>query len=234
MKHRLLGVLAPLALALILFGCNKSADQSAANSNSPDNSSAAPASGSDASSKPAPARERAPEPRPIVIPADTVISVVNDTALSSKTAQPGETFDATVEEPVEVDGKVVIPKGARATGVVKDAKAAGRFKGASSLELALSSVTINEHEYRVHTSAPTLTHKGKGKRTAVMAGGGAGGGALIGGLAGGGKGALIGGLIGAAAGGAGAGLTGKADVVVPAESGLSFKLLEPLEIKRRE
>ncbi len=51
-----------------------------------------------------------------------------------------------------------------------------------------------------------------------MIGGGAGGGALIGGLAGGGKGALIGGLIGAGAGTAGAAFTGNKDVVIPSES----------------
>jgi hypothetical protein len=66
-----------------------------------------------------------------------------------------------------------------------------------------------------------------------MVGGGAGGGALIGGLAGGGKGALIGGLIGAAAGTGGAGLTGNRDITLPAETALTFKLVDPLEIKSR-
>jgi hypothetical protein len=66
-----------------------------------------------------------------------------------------------------------------------------------------------------------------------LVGGGAGGGALIGGLAGGGKGALIGGLIGAAAGTGGAGLTGNRDITLPAETRLTFKLVEALEIKHR-
>ena len=73
--------------------------------------------------------------------------------------------------------------------------------------------------------------KGKGKRTAVMAGGGAGLGALIGGLAGGGKGAAIGALAGGGAGTAGAAFTGSKDIVLPAESALSFKLEQPLEIR---
>jgi hypothetical protein len=229
MNRRVLGVLSPLALSLILFGCNRSAS-------SPDTSAAPGSDAADSSSKSAASqpRERAPEPKPIVIPADTVIQVVNDQALSSKTAQAGDNFPATVEQAIEVNGKTVIPKGARATGLVQDAKAAGRFKGAASLDLVLIAVTINEKEYKIRTSGPTLTHKGKGKRTAVMAGGGAAGGALIGGLAGGGKGALIGGLVGAAAGTGGAAFTGKADVVVPAESGLSFKLLDAIEIKHRE
>jgi hypothetical protein len=75
------------------------------------------------------------------------------------------------------------------------------------------------------------TQTGKGKRTAVLAGGGAGLGALIGGLAGGGKGAAIGALAGAGAGTGGAAFTGNKDIVLPAESVLSFKLEQPLEVK---
>jgi hypothetical protein len=169
----------------------------------------------------------------LVVPADTAIEVVLDESLSSKTATPGQAFDATVETPIEIAGKVAIPKGARAKGTVKDAKAAGRFKGASLLELALKSVEVNGKTYDIVTSAPSFSHKGKGKRTAVAVGGGAGLGALIGGLAGGGKGAAIGAAAGAGAGTAGAAFTGKADVVLPAETGLSFKLKEPLEIKSK-
>jgi hypothetical protein len=162
-----------------------------------------------------------------------VISVVLDEPVGSKTSTPGQQFNASVREAVEVDGKVAIPKGARATGVVKDAKPAGRFKGGASLELTLASIEVNGTSYDVHTTAPTQSSTGKGKRTATMVGGGAGGGALIGGLAGGGKGALIGGLIGAAAGTGGAGLTGNRDITLPAETPISFKLVDPLEIKPR-
>jgi hypothetical protein len=223
--------IAPLSALCLLFalaGCQKSADQQTA---ATDANSSAPDSGA-GSSKPA-AREAAPRPRPIVVPAETVISVTLDEPISSKTSAPGQNFSASVREPVEVDGRVAIPKGARASGIVKDAKAAGRFKGAASLELTLASIEINGTNYDVHTTAPNQTSTGKGKRTAAMVGGGAGGGALIGGLAGGGKGALIGGLIGAAAGTGGAGLTGNRDITLPAETALTFKLVDPLEIKSR-
>jgi hypothetical protein len=161
-----------------------------------------------------------------------MIAVVLDESLSSKTASNGQNFSATVSAPVEIDGKPAIPKGARATGVVRDAKSAGRFKGGAELSLTLSSITINGTNYDVQTNNHTLTSKGKGKRSAAMIGGGGAGGALIGGLAGGGKGAAIGALVGAGAGTAGAGLSGNREIVLPAETPVSFKLLQPVEIKQ--
>ena len=219
-----------LCLLLALTGCQKTADQQQAASADPNSSSATPDSGASSSK---PEREAPPRPRPIVVPADTVIAVVLDEPVGSKISTPGQNFSATVRDAVEVDGRVAIPKGARATGIVKDAKPAGRFKGGASLELTLASIEVHGTNYDVHTTAPTETSKGKGKRTAAMVGGGAGGGALIGGLAGGGKGALIGGLIGAAAGTGGAGLTGNRDITLPAETPITFKLVDPLEIKPR-
>jgi len=218
-------------LALALTGCSKSADQAANNSDSATDS--APNGGSGGSSKSKSVMKEPMAARAIVVPADTALEVVLDESLSSKTATPGQSFQATVETPVEIEGKVVVPKGTRATGTVKDAKAAGRFKGASLLELALKNVEIDGKTYDISTSAPSFSHKGKGKRTAVAVGGGAALGALIGGLAGGGKGAAIGAGVGAGAGTGGAAFTGKADVVLPAETALTFKLTAPLEIKAR-
>jgi len=218
-----------LWLMLALAGCQKSADQQNAANSAPDSS--APAQSADNGS--APRREQAPPPRPIVVPAETVISVVLDEQVGSKISAPGQEFHATVQSPIEVEGRTAIPKGARATGIVKNAQPAGRFKGGAALELTLSSITVAGHTYEVQTTSPTETSKGKGKRTATMVGGGGGAGALIGGLAGGGKGAIIGGLIGAGAGTAGAGLTGNREILLPAETVLTFKLVEPLEIKHR-
>ena len=160
-------------------------------------------------------QRRPPPPAPIVVPRGTAIEVVLDQSLSSKTSTEGQSFSATVVDPVVVDGQVVIPKGAHARGTVTSVKAAGRFKGASELGLALRHIEINGQRYEIAASTPELSKKGKGKRTGAMVGGGAGGGALIGGLAGGGKGALIGGLIGAGAGTGGAAFTGNRDVTFP-------------------
>jgi hypothetical protein len=177
--------------------------------------------------------KKAIEPKPLVVPADTVLAVVLDQTISSKTTSSGEKFSATVQTPVEIGGKVAIPKGARASGIVKDAKAAGRFKGGAVLSLTLTSVTVDGKDYEIQTSAPTMASKGKGKRTATMVGGGAAGGAAIGAIAGGGKGAGIGALIGAAAGTGGAGFTGNRDITLAAETPLNFKLLQAVDIKQK-
>lgn len=214
-------------LFLSLAGCQKPADQQPA----ADATSSGPEAAKSEAAKSAP--KMVVEVKPIIVPAGTEITVVLDQTLGSKTSTSGQTFTATVEAPVEVDGKVAIPKGARASGIVRDAKPAGRFKGGAGLSLALTSIEIGGKEHAIETSDATMSSKGKGKRTAVMVGGGAAGGAGIGALAGGGKGAAIGAIIGAAAGTAGAGLTGNRDITLPAETALSFKLVQPLEIKTR-
>ena len=225
MNRRLAAVsLSAFSIGLLVAGCQKSADQQ---------------SGPDANASPSMAEaaktavKKAIEPKPLVVPAETTIAVVLDETISSKTSKSGDKFTATVESPVEVEGKVAIPKGARAEGVIREAKAAGRFKGGAVLALTLTSVTVNGKDHAIQTSAPTMSSKGKGKRTAVMVGGGAGGGAAIGAIAGGGKGAAIGALIGAAAGAGGAGLTGNRDITLRAETPLDFTLLQPVHIKQK-
>jgi hypothetical protein len=236
-----LGFLCPfvcLAMLLAVSGCQKPANQSAApdntssdSSNAADNSSGGAMNGSN-SSKNSGVRE-AIAPKPLVVPAETALTVVLDEPLGSKTSSTGQNFSATVSAPVEVDGRAAIPKGAHVTGVVRKAKSAGRFKGGAVLSVALESVTVGGVTYDLHTTDRTQTSTGKGKRTAGMVGGGGAAGALIGGLAGGGKGAAIGAVVGAGGGAAGAGLTGNREIVLPAETHLTFKLQDPVEIKSK-
>jgi len=107
----------------------------------------------------------------------------------------------------------------------------GHFKGASTLQLRLTSMTLNGQRYPLETSSLTRSKKGKGKRSAAMIGGGTGLGMLIGGIATGGTGLLIGGLAGAGAGTAAAGLTGNGDIDIPSESIVHFKLAEGLSVQ---
>lgn len=168
---------------------------------------------------------------PKIVPAGQHIVVRLGQSVGSKISTSGQGFTATVAQPVEVEGKVLIPSGAEASGTVTEAVPLGRFKGGARLRVSLDSIRFGGNTYKIETAAIARSAKGKGKRTAVAVGGGAGLGAIIGGLAGGGKGAAIGVLAGAGAGTAGAAFTGNKDIVLPAESGLSFKLLRPLEVR---
>lgn len=215
MRSRLVVLTLSLYLAFALLGCS---------------SKPAEPTASDATTSASPAAAQ-PGKVAVVVPAGTVLTVRLGEALGSKISQNGQSFSASLATPVEVGGKTVIPSGAHASGVVVAAKPLGRFKGAASLQLKLNSITVDGTEHAIETSSIVRTEKGKGKRTAGMIGGGAGLGALIGGLAGGGKGAAIGAVAGAGAGTAGTAYTGNKDVVLPAESAVSFKLEQPLEVK---
>jgi hypothetical protein len=234
MRHRLTALTLGLYLSFVTLGCSrKPADSTASNSNESSTSTPTndntPSSGSAMSNMKAEGKPEAP--RALVVPAGTVLTVRLGQAVGSKISTPGETFTATVASPVAIDGKTAIPAGATASGTVVDAKPLGRFKGGAVLQLRLTSITVNGADQAISTSSVVRSEKGKGKRTAVLAGGGAGLGALIGGLAGGGKGAAIGALAGAGAGTGGAAFTGNKDIVLPAESALSFKLQQPLQVK---
>jgi len=167
---------------------------------------------------------------PMVIPESTAIHVTLDQALASNQSRPGDHFEATVSEPVIIDGKTVIPQGASAEGLVVDARPSGRLMGRAHLQLALESVAVGEKNYGVRTSSKWKSGGDHKKRNWAWIGGGAGGGALIGALAGGGKGALIGGPIGAGAGTTVAFLTGKKDIHLRPETQLTFKLSGPVTI----
>ena len=182
----------------------------------------------------APVAEQAPPPpppEPIVIPAGRTITVRMGESLSSKTSQDGQAFTGTLANGIAVNGKVVVPAGAGVTGTVSEAKSAGKFKGEAILAIRVTSINVKGAPHNVGTDEYVVTQKGKGKRSAVMIGGGAGGGALIGGLAGGGKGAAIGALVGAGAGTAGAAFTGNKELTIPAESAVSFKTTTAITIQ---
>jgi hypothetical protein len=174
-----------------------------------------------------------PQPAPeLTIPQGTILSVRLGQTISSKNNSAGDRFTASLAEPIIVGNQTVADGGTPATGTVVEAAPLGKFKGGAKLRLSLDSLNISGKRYPLQTSSVERTMKGKGKRSAGMIGGGAGLGALIGGLAGGGKGAAIGALAGGGAGTAGAAYTGNKDLVMPAETVLSFKLLQPVTVSQ--
>ena len=231
--------LAALALAslLALSGCKSSTQQgtpqqgntqqaNSAQPNSPGNPSAPGAPSQPGASAP----QGPPPPAAIELPAGTSLRVRLDQDLGSKISQSGDSFSATVSDDVVVNGQTVIARGSRADGTVTDAKALGKFKGGAVLAIRLDRVHTNWGSYPVSTSTISRAEKGKGKRTLAFAGGGAGFGAIVGALAGGGKGAAIGALAGGGAGTAGGALTGNKQIVLPAETLLTFKLENSVHI----
>lgn len=184
------------------------------------------------SSEPAP--QSPPPPAVVDLPAGTRIHVRLDQDLGSNISQPGDSFTATVADDVQVNGQTVIPRGARADGTVVDAKPLGHFKGGALLEIRLDRVHTNWGSYPVASSSIDRVEQGKGKRTAFFAGGGAGLGAIIGGIAGGGKGAAIGALAGGGAGTAGGAFTGNKQIFLPAETLLTFHLEHSVHITEQK
>ena len=235
MPSRALLVLSLFCVFALVACTSKPADTASSSGSSsssqnmaaPSNSAGGNATSSPATPAPAAA---APAPQPVVVPAGTTLNVRLGNAVGSKISSPGDSFSATLASDIAVDGNPVIPKGASVRGTVVDAKPLGRFKGGALLELRLTSIAINGSEQKIETSAVERTQKGKGKRTAVMGGGGTALGAIVGGLAGGGKGAAIGAVVGGGAGAGGAAFTGNKEIVFPAESALSFRLKSPLEV----
>ncbi|MDR3751471.1 MAG: hypothetical protein P4K94_08305 [Terracidiphilus sp.] len=173
----------------------------------------------------------APPPAPVrvtrtVQPGTDIHARITET-INSKTANVGDPFSGVLSVSLTTPaGDTVFPKGTQVSGSVVSAKGQGRFKGAGVLAIELNEVgghPVTATEY-------VVSKKGKGKRSAALIGGGAGGGALIGALAGGGKGALIGSLIGGGAGTAGAAFTGNKQLIIPSESIVVFELSRPLSV----
>jgi hypothetical protein len=209
---------------VVLCGC-----RSSQNSGSSGTAADGTTSSSSSAAQPAPKQE-AP---PIVIPAGTTFSVTIDQSVSSKDSQPDLRVAASLADPIIVDGRGVIRRGAKVTAKVIDAKSAGRFKGSAELGITLISVDVDGHSYPLHTTNFSETSKGRGTRTAEGAAIGAGAGALIGALAGHGKGAAIGAGAGGGAGVAGAAMTGNRDITIAAETKVDFKLTRPVDVQQK-
>ena len=184
---------------------------------------------------PAQAPQPPPPPQPVVkevtIPAGTVIPVRITETLDSKTAQQNDAFHGALASDLGVQGVIALHRGAPVVGRLVDVHEAAHFKGSALLSLELTELQRGGQKISITTDTYTKEGAGRGKNTAVKAGGGAAFGAIIGALAGGGKGAAIGGLAGAAAGtGVNAATRGQ-QVVIPTETLVNFQLQSPIFVR---
>ena len=171
-------------------------------------------------------------PPPIEIPAGTMVEARIDQTLSTRRSHVGQRFHASLAAPLMVDGQQVIPLGAPIEGTVTMCKASGRFKGRGEIAIRLDTIEYNGQQVPIQTSLDAKRSGAHKKADILFIGGGAGTGAVIGAVAGGGAGAAIGAGAGAGAGLVGAVITGKKQVVIPAEMVFTFHLTSQLELAR--
>ena len=160
----------------------------------------------------------------IKLPAGTNLVIRMIDGVDSERNTVGQTFAASLDEPVLVDGRTVIPRGADVVVKLVDAKESGKFTGRTTLTLDLVSLKVNGRMVDVNTETVTEESSSRGSRTAKVAGGTAVLGTIIGAIAGGGKGAAIGLGSGAALGAGAEILTKGQRVKIPSETRLTFAL----------
>ena len=171
-----------------------------------------------------------PEPRKVTVPSGTALPVRLIDAIDSATAQTGDTFHATLDAPVAVDGDVVIPAHYDVEGHVVNAQASGKFAGRALLTLQLDRIKVGDSYYNIQTDQFSQQTGSRGKNTAAKVGGGAVAGAILGGIFGGGKGAAIGSVAGAGAGGGVQAASKKPDIKLSSEKVLTFTLQAPVTV----
>lgn len=172
-------------------------------------------------------------PASVTIPAGTRISVRTIDGIDSAKNHVGDRFQASLEEPLIVDGNVVVAKGADVYGRLAESKESGTFSGRSQLRLELTGIVVNGQTMPLVTGEYQLSGKSRGASTAKRTVGGAAVGSLIGALAGGGQGAAIGAGVGAGVGAGSETITKGDQVKVPSETLIDFTLQQEVSITTR-
>jgi hypothetical protein len=166
----------------------------------------------------------------VKVPAGTAVNVRLTEGIDVDVAHAGMIVRARVDDPVMINGRVVIPREASAVLQAVRVAQSGEFKGKDSISLKMNSVSFGGRSYQVATEYATVEGKGESKKTARKVGGGAGLGAIVGGIAGGGSGALIGAAVGGVAGTVVAS-QGEEHLKLPAETRLQFVLSSTVTVQ---
>jgi hypothetical protein len=171
-----------------------------------------------------------PKPANVTIPAGTPISVRTIDAIDSTYNLPGDRFQASLEEPLTVDGNVVVAKDALVYGRLTQSKESGTFTGRSQLRLELTGIVVNGKVVPIVTGGYEVIGKSRGSSTAKRTIAGAALGSIIGAATDGGQGAAIGASAGAGAGAASEIIIRGDQVKVPSETLLDFTLEQDVSI----
>lgn len=183
---------------------------------------------------PKPAPPEPPKANTVTIPSGTTLMVRLQEKLSSEKNQPGDTFQATLDQAVVIDGFIIAERGARVQGRITELDRAGKVKGRAKLVLELTQLNTSDGQrVRVQTSPFERVAQSSVKKDALKVGIGAAIGAAIGGIAGGGKGAATGAGVGGAAGAGQVLLTRGEAAELGVETRLSFRLQEAVTLTEK-
>ncbi len=235
-------VLLIVALTCVLAGCAKDTTQEASTTTlaaQPAAQPAGPAEPAPAAPKAVVKKVDAPAPAPakaavrmFEVPEGTEVSVFLVDPISTAKNKAGDTFAATIAEPIMVNGETVVDRGAKVEGRVVDAEGSGRVKGTANIRLALTSIVSAGKSYPLTTRSYFAEAESTKGRDAAVIGGGGGIGAAIGALAGGKKGAVKGAVIGGVAGTGAVLATKGKEVELNPETKLNFTLEHTMELPK--
>ena len=173
-------------------------------------------------------------PNIVTLAAGTTLQVRVGETISSARNQPGDSFLATLMQPLVIDGFIIAERGARIEGRVVDAAPAGRARGSSHLAVSIVRLaTADGQNIRIRTEPYTKDGSNASATDAAKIGAGAAIGAVIGAIAGGGKGAAIGAGAGGAVGAGDVLLTRGKAVEIPVETRINFRVQDSVTITER-
>jgi len=175
-----------------------------------------------------------PPPQKVTIPSGTTLAVRLVDTIDSETSHQGQTFHATLDSPLAVEGDTAVPAGFDVEGHIVNVQSAGKFAGQSLLVLQLDRISVGGKSYSVQTDEYKRQGSSRGKNTAEKVGAGAAIGAIIGGIAGGGKGAAIGAAAGGGLGGGVQAATKGQQIKLPSETVLNFTLQQPVTVVKAQ
>ncbi|MDX1383112.1 MAG: hypothetical protein R3190_05665 [Thermoanaerobaculia bacterium] len=167
----------------------------------------------------------------VELPSGTLLTVTLSEGLSSRASRVGETFEATVDQEVSLDGRVAIARGSVVTGRVTEAHQADKIGGRAALGVEF--VALAAADGASVPIAASLRQVGRSeavKDGAIIAGATAAG-AVLGESLDKGEGGIVGGILGGIGGAVAAKKTGGKAIEIPAGTRLAIELESPLTLK---